>query len=171
MRARLKIPPFEGYERNTTHDRLVMPARSTRSYTERHDNLRLRRALSSGVRCQITSGKQITRSINVGLGASRSFVAGQLGISSAGSTTTTVSCTSPGLKKGQVFSAYALGDRYKYQVFRKSKSHGIVIKTETSGWLHAFDPYRNDIACGYWTQSTKKHRAPRNLTLPLALPC
>ncbi|MFT0847391.1 hypothetical protein VR010_06505 [Actinomycetaceae bacterium L2_0104] len=106
------------------------------------------KALVNGTRCQISVGKQVTRSINVSLGATRGLVASQLGISSASSTTTTVSCTSPSLKAGQYFRGYAMGDRYKYQVVRKSKSHGIVIKTDTSGWLYAFDPYRSSIACG-----------------------
>lgn len=109
---------------------------------------------STGGTCTITTGKTVTRTIGVTLGASRSEVSLGLNISSADSVTTTVACASPALKAGQVWKARAMGTRYTYKVqkqegIRPRIGGGVIWNTiGTSGTLSAFDPSRSAISCG-----------------------
>jgi hypothetical protein len=109
---------------------------------------------STGGTCTITTGKTVTRTIGVSLGASRSDVSVGLNISSAGSVTTTVACASPALKAGQVWKARALGTRFTYKVrkqegIRPRIGGGVIWNTVgTSGTLTAFNPSRSAISCG-----------------------
>lgn len=104
-------------------------------------------ALSEGSTCTITSGKTTNREIGLSLGAGRGEVSASLGISSSTSVTVTVGCESGKMKKGQVFRAYAKGDRYSYRIQAVTSASGVPIKKETSPWLTAFDPYPAHIAC------------------------
>lgn len=104
-----------------------------------------------GGNCQISKGKSVSRDISVSLGISRGAVAGSLGISEGMSTTTTVACTSPQLKAGTVYEAYAYGKFYTYKV-EKWKRHSVGAKTthskvSTSGTLTAFNPWATAIHC------------------------
>lgn len=105
--------------------------------------------LKKGGKCSIEKGRTLTRTINLSLGATRNWAAGQLGISSANTTTTTVSCHSPAMKKGEIWRGYSMGSRHKYKVKKLTYYKGRdLVDTKTSGWLYAFNPYRNSIACG-----------------------
>lgn len=109
---------------------------------------------STGGTCTITTGKTVTRTIGISLGASRSDVSLGLNISSADSVTTTVACASPALKAGQTWKARALGTRYTYKVQKKEGIRprvggGVIWKiVGTSGTLTAYNPYRSAISCG-----------------------
>lgn len=109
---------------------------------------------SAGGTCTITTGKSVTRTIAVSLGASRAEVAVGLDISSADTVTTSVACASPALKAGQIWKARALGTKYTYKVQKQQGSRpriGGPINWRTigtSGSLTAFNPYRSSISCG-----------------------
>jgi len=101
----------------------------------------------AGGSCSITRGSTVTQTVQLALGISRGNVTGSLGLSSASSRSLTVGCTSLSMKAGQVYRAYAVGPRYKYQVKAVSMVGYLVAKTETSGVLYAFDPKPSDIHC------------------------
>lgn len=105
--------------------------------------------LKNGGTCNIGKGKTLNRTINLSLGVTRNCAAGQLGISAAKTTTTTVVCNSPAMKKGEVWRGYSMGSRHKYRVKKLTYYKGReLVDTQTSGWLYAFNPCRSDIACG-----------------------
>ncbi|MEO8095181.1 MAG: hypothetical protein ABI632_09620 [Pseudolysinimonas sp.] len=93
---------------------------------------------TSGATCTISSSWSATRTIGLDLGVTRSVVAAGLSISSSGSKSVSVSCTSPVLNAGDRWSAYPKGSRYTYQV-RKTTTY-TTPPTSTSGVLNAFDP-------------------------------
>lgn len=101
----------------------------------------------AGAKCTIAQGKTASRSIQLSLGLTRRIVAGSLGFSADSSVTTTVSCSSPAMKVGQVWRAYAVGTRHKYKAKKVTMVGYLVAKTETSGWLYAFNPKPADIHC------------------------
>lgn len=109
---------------------------------------------SNGGTCTITTGKSVTRTIQVSLGASRGDVSAGLNISSAESVTTTVACASPALKAGQTWKARALGTKYTYNVREEKRSQPRIggpatwSTVQTSGKLTAFNPYSSSISCG-----------------------
>ncbi|MEV0161884.1 hypothetical protein B0I32_121259 [Nonomuraea fuscirosea] len=77
-----------------------------------------------GGTCSISKSRSVTRSIDLGLGASRGFVAGQLGWSKSASVTVTAQCTSPpATKSSQVYRAYAQGIKKRYTITKKTYSH------------------------------------------------
>ncbi|WP_156761381.1 hypothetical protein [Microbacterium karelineae] len=109
---------------------------------------------TDGGKCTISKGETATRTINVALGASRGLVSGQLGISSSHSQTVTIGCESDpdGMKAGQVWRAYAVGDKFTYKVKKRETRYsndGRVLSTNTSysGLLWAFNPYSNGLFC------------------------
>jgi hypothetical protein len=113
----------------------------------------LGRCKSNGGTCSIQRGETATRTIGLSLGVSRSVVAGSLNISASTAVTTTVGCTSPKLKKGQVWKAWPNGTRYSYKVKKTvnqpAGSGKRKITTTTSGTLYAFSPRANSISCGF----------------------
>ncbi|WP_143244609.1 hypothetical protein [Agrococcus casei] len=105
-----------------------------------------------GGKCSISKSVSVTRTIQLSLGAARNNVSAGLGISNAGTVSSSISCTSQILKNGQTFRAYPLGTRYSYQiraeqwiVERGVKQHKI--STKTSGTLYAFNPHPNGVSC------------------------
>lgn len=97
--------------------------------------------------------ESITRTVQLSLGATRSFVSASLGFSSAEGVTTTVSCSSPALKAGQVWKARARGSSYTYKVKKLQAYKPRVGPTKwrtvsTSAALKAYNPYASDISCG-----------------------
>jgi hypothetical protein len=102
---------------------------------------------TAGARCTIAKGKSASRSIQLTLGLTRKIVSGALGFSADSSVTTTVSCSSPTMKVGQVWRAYAVGTRHKYKAKKVTMVGYLVASTETSGWLYAFNPQPADIHC------------------------
>lgn len=108
---------------------------------------------STGGTCTITSGKLVARTVQASLGYTQSGVSAGLNISQATTVTTTVSCSSPALKAGQVWRARAVGTQYNYKIQQqrgtKPRIGGTTWTTvATSGALTAFDPYTQDISCG-----------------------
>lgn len=109
---------------------------------------------SQGGTCTITTGKSVTRTIQLSLGASRSDVSAGLSISSATSETTSVACASPALSAGQTWKARAVGTRYAYDLKKQKGSTPRIGGTitwstvETSGRLTAFNPSSTSISCG-----------------------
>lgn len=97
----------------------------------------------SGTTCTITKGKTATRTVETGLGFSRKRISASLGISASKSVSINVSCTSPKLKKGQVFRAYPVGTRHYYTLYRYNNKTGSK-KVEKKS---AFNPYSNQIHC------------------------
>lgn len=106
----------------------------------------LAKCQSSGGHCAIDSTKSATRTIGLSLGASRKWAASQLSISSAKSTSLSITCTSPRLKKNQTWKAYPLGTRWSYKIQSQlygSDNYGRswpVGKPTTSGTRYAFNP-------------------------------
>jgi len=118
--------------------------------------------------CTISTGKSITRTIQVSLGASRAEVSVGLSISSAESVTTTVACASPALSAGQTWRGRALGTRFTYKLQKQEGIHPRVgggvtwvtpstprvgggvtwVTRDTSGQLSAFNPSSTSISCG-----------------------
>lgn len=108
---------------------------------------------TTGGLCSISKGKSVTRTVQVSLGASRADVATGLSISSASSVTTTVGCSSPALRAGQVWKARALGTRHSYRVQKQESYRPRIGPTYwktvgTSSVLTAYNPYSSGISCG-----------------------
>ncbi|WP_270366021.1 hypothetical protein [Microbacterium algeriense] len=108
---------------------------------------------TAGGSCGISKGKSFTRTVGTSLGATRADVAVGLSISSADSETTTVGCTSPKLRAGQIWHARALGTRFTYKVQKQQAYKPRVGPTRwktvgTSSQLQAYDPSANGISCG-----------------------
>ncbi|WP_431247524.1 hypothetical protein [Leifsonia xyli] len=104
------------------------------------------RCYASNGTCTITAGKSATNSIDVSLGWNSGGVASGLGISSAGSTSISVGCTSPRLRPGVAWTGYAVGRYFTYRIKKVTSAPSGVTSTY-SGWLHAFSAYSNQIYC------------------------
>ena len=85
--------------------------------------------------CTLSQNASVTRDIQVSASFSRDGIAGALGISSSSSVGVSVSCTSPALQPGQIWSAYPYGTRLSYRVVTRTTG-----SVTYSGWLSAFDP-------------------------------
>lgn len=96
-----------------------------------------------GGTCTISRGKTADRTISLSLGLTRSVAASSLGISSGKS----VSCTSPGMKKGSVWKAWAVGDYWKYKAKKVTYVDAVLVKAQTSPYLSAFNPSSTRIHC------------------------
>ncbi|MFI6294830.1 hypothetical protein ACIBEJ_24790 [Nonomuraea sp. NPDC050790] len=93
-----------------------------------------------GGTCSISRSFSVQRTIQVNLGVSRDFVAGQIGFSKSTTATVTAQCNSrPFTKSGQVYRAYPLGVKKRYNIIRTISIDGKVIKTTTSSG-EAFNP-------------------------------
>jgi hypothetical protein len=99
-------------------------------------------ALSNGITCTVTKLRSSTNTVQTKFSVSKGWVTGELGYSYAGTTSMSVSCTSPKLKKNQTFSAYPKGTMYYYKI---KKTFGG--KVTTSDLLHSYNTARNQIAC------------------------
>jgi hypothetical protein len=100
-----------------------------------------------GGTCTVSRGKSADRTINLSLGLTRGVAAAGLGISSAKSISTTVSCTSPGMKKGSLWRAWAVGDYWKYKAKKVTYADAVLVKAQSSGYLYAFNPSPTRIHC------------------------
>ncbi|MCS3442193.1 hypothetical protein [Microbacterium phyllosphaerae] len=103
---------------------------------------------TGGGTCTITSGKTITRTVSVALGADIGFVKGQLTMSYADAEITSVSCASPPLAAGQTWAAWGMGNQYRYKVKRWYLTSVGPTIPEISTELRAFDPDGTQIYCG-----------------------
>ena len=88
-----------------------------------------------GGTCTVSRGKTADRTISLSLGLSRGVAASSLGISSGASVSTSVSCTSPGMKRGSVWRAWAVGDYWKYKAKKVTYVDAVLVKYQTSGYL------------------------------------
>jgi hypothetical protein len=126
----------------------VLSKTKTANYTQTGQTIGRCSVTTSGATCTISNGKTATRTIGVALSATRSFVAGQLSISSASTVTTTTACASPKLKSGQSWVAHPQGNLWKYKVRSVTSVDGRLTYDQTSGALSAFDPLASYITCG-----------------------
>jgi len=102
---------------------------------------------TDGGTCTIGTVKSITTTVSVSGGVSVSFVAGQIGFSTSQSSSTTANCTSPKLKSGQAWSAYARGTGKYYTIWNKVSGHWV----QQGGIHHAWEPHTfPDIWCGFY---------------------
>lgn len=126
---------------------VINKSKVSNSYVNRSNRLGSCTVGSTGSVCTISRTESATRSIDLSLGITRGAVSASLGISAAQSVSTAVSCTSPAMNAGQTWSAYPRGDRWSYNVRKKTILGGSVVNTETSGTLYAFNPRANDVYC------------------------
>ena len=122
---------------------VVNLSRISTSYVNYAETIGTCHVISAGVTCQISQSSTSTRTVQLALGASRGFVTGKIGISSATSVSVQISCTSPPMQPGQVFRARPYGERYRYKIWRYQYG-----SSTTSGWLYTFNPYQNAFSCG-----------------------
>ncbi|HEX7716624.1 MAG TPA: hypothetical protein VF416_05000 [Marmoricola sp.] len=97
---------------------------------------------NAGGTCTITRVESRTTTISTGLGLSKGAVAASIGFQVGYTSSTSVSCTSPKLKQGQVFRAYVVGTTKMYKIQRTYAGH-----TDTTGYLFARQPKKADIYC------------------------
>lgn len=100
----------------------------------------------SGTTCTVQVSTSVTGSIGTAFGMSTSAVKADLNLSGSVSASYSTSCTSPKMKKGETFRAWADRTVYKYKVHHVKKGHGYV--NETSGWRYTNKYIRNGIICG-----------------------
>jgi hypothetical protein len=107
-------------------------------------------ATTSGSSCSIITTKASQRTWGLALGASKGYISGVFNYSNSTTETVGINCTSPKMKKGQVYYAWPLGSYYDYKV-RRTELYGPyndVIAVKTSGIEHSFNPYSSGVACG-----------------------
>lgn len=80
-------------------------------------------------------------------GVTRQFVAAELNISASWTVGYSTTCTSPKLNRGESWSAYPVGDRYRYRIKTQKVTGWTVYSPTYSTYRYAFDPRRNDIYC------------------------
>lgn len=135
---------------SSTHYVMLNKKTVSKSYVDKAHPLGSCKAGKSGVTCRIDITTSATRTVGLALGATRGWASGQLSISSAKTQSTAVSCTSPKLKKGQVFRAYPRGTRYSYTIQKwLVTTTGYVYVLGKSKTLYAFNPKKNSIYCTF----------------------
>lgn len=116
------------------------------NYTDK--SILIGRCYADGASCSISSGREATVSIGLSLGVTRDLVASGLDITASSSVTLTLGCSLSKTSTEEELSAYPVGRYYTYKVQQWSFGYGIPAHVAaTSGTLHAFDPYTNQIAC------------------------
>jgi hypothetical protein len=122
---------------------------TTSNYVNKSEILGHCLVVTAGMTCTITHGSESTRTVEVSIGATRGDVTASLSISNATSVSVSVGCTSPRLAKGAVYHGWALGQHIHYKLKEYAVSFtGSKTLVRTSGYLYAFNPYRNGLACG-----------------------
>lgn len=103
---------------------------------------------TNGSQCTISTGTSVSATVSLALGATYKDVTGTLGFSATRTVLVNISCTSPKLKKGQTWVAWAQGSRYSYKLQKSQpRKMGPAVKT-VSGTLYAFNPRANAVTCG-----------------------
>ncbi|MFD6179551.1 MULTISPECIES: hypothetical protein [unclassified Isoptericola] len=95
-----------------------------------------------GTRCSIEKSVSATRTIGLSLGASRSFVAGELNVSKASTRTVSVSCSAKLTSTRRTLRAYPIGTQVFYKITKNVNG-----KKTTSGTLAAFVPSGSSTFC------------------------
>jgi hypothetical protein len=96
---------------------------------------------SVGSTCSITVGESLTTTVATSLGFSKKLVAASMSFSLSRTSTISVSCSSPKLKKNQKYIAWRLGVTKLYRV-SQNVSHVGGAKRTTSKRLLAWQPYK-----------------------------
>lgn len=91
-----------------------------------------------GSTCTIAKTTSATRTVDLALGMTRSWVTGKLSISSASTVSTTVSCSRTMSTKYSRLVGYPMGKQIFYTITANGR---------TSGTLMAFDPAPNSMDC------------------------
>jgi hypothetical protein len=102
---------------------------------------------TSAMSCSLNKGSSATRTIGLSFGATRSWAAGQLNISSASTQNVSVTCSKRNVPKGKQLVAFPVGVRYKYKIQRHMTGGGKDYVSGTSGWLYAFNPGPARVSC------------------------
>ncbi len=103
---------------------------------------------TDGGTCTIQKGATIQRTIGVDLGITRSEVAAKLSISASKTLSSSVSCSSPRLKKGQAWLASPIGTRYSYLIKRTLwQGQGLPSVPDGQVTKTAFNPYSSQLYC------------------------
>lgn len=131
----------------TITQRKVVNQTSTSNYVDRSREIARCSVATAGLSCSINKTSSATRTIDVALGISRGSVASSLGISDSTTVAVSVTCSSGALKKGQSLVAHSMGTRYTYKINKTVARSGVVLSSETSGWLYAFNPSSSGISC------------------------
>ncbi len=108
------------------------------------------KAVTAGSICTIVRTEASQRTWGLALGATKGYVSGTLNFSTSNTVTVGVNCTSPRLKKNQVYYAWPLGSYYGYKIRRTERygAYNKVVGVTTSGTEHSFNPYSSGVACG-----------------------
>jgi hypothetical protein len=102
---------------------------------------------TSAMSCSLNKGSSATRTIGLSFGATRSWAAGQLNISSASTQNVSVTCSKRSVPKGKQLVAFPVGVRYKYKIQRHMTGGGKDYVSGTSGWLYAINPGPARVSC------------------------
>lgn len=92
--------------------------------------------------CTITRVSSRSTTVQTSFGLSTTVVAAGVDVTLGVTSSTSVGCTSPRLRRGQIYRAYVRG---KFSIYRIQKTYAG--HTSTSGVLVAREPYRNSISC------------------------
>lgn len=101
---------------------------------------------SPGTQMSISKSESATIEIGLALGASRSFVAGEISVSSSKTTEVTVSCQAKATKKKRYLVAYPEGTVHWYKIKSVTREQNKKV-TKISKFLRAFEPKSNAVNC------------------------
>jgi hypothetical protein len=137
------------YISSTHHRYSVVNHTITTYWTNKAQMLGSCTAGSVAMTCTIAQGKSATRTVQVDFSATRSDITGSLGISSAYSVTTTVSCSAK-ISAYQRWGAWPVGSHHKYLVRDQliQDSNGAILYTTIgTSYKYTFNPYASSIHC------------------------
>ena len=96
-----------------------------------------------GSTCALSVTQSVSTQIATSLGYSKSGVAANISFTLNRTVSSAATCTSPKLKSGQKYVAYRTGRQAMYKVQKKTVDAAAgTSKTETSGWLFSWEPYK-----------------------------
>lgn len=105
-------------------------------------------AVNVGLTCTIARGKSASRTVQVDFSATRGSITAALGISSAYTVETTVSCSAH-INAGQRWGAWPVGSHHKYLVKdTATTSFGATTVNVGTTYKYTFNPYASSISCG-----------------------
>jgi hypothetical protein len=103
-----------------------------------------------GGKCTLSITNSVSTTVEASFGLSHSWVSGHIGVSLSSSSSVGVTAVSPRkLTANEQFRAYANGVQKQYRI-KKTVSSYYGTTTETSGWLYAYEPYRNSFDFGIY---------------------
>jgi len=127
---------------------VVSIANVSSDWTDRTQEIGSCKVANANLGCSISASDSVSQTIGLSLGASKSFVSGQLSFSATTSRTITVTCsTGPGVSAGQTLVAYPRGKYRTYNIKKTTFTATQSAVVQTSGRLSAFDPKANAYTC------------------------